>query len=53
MLNFLKFSYLRAFKISCSAELSMKKKLYNLGPLFVLSFCAARISVQEYIFYVL
>ena len=30
-LNFLDILYLRAFKSSCSTELSMKKKLYNLG----------------------
>ena len=33
MLNFLIFSYLRALKMSCSAELSMKK-FYNLKPSF-------------------
>ena len=35
MLNFFIFLYLRAFKISCSAELSMEKSFITLAPDFV------------------
>ena len=46
MLNFLICLYLRAFKISCSAELSIKK-IYNLGPKVKVLNLASRLKMAS------
>ena len=50
MLDFLIFLYLLAYKISCSAELSMKK-FYNFEAWFILtSFLYAKLDLCEHFF---